>query len=95
METIGTAILGLFSVAVVMGLFYYILGTLTNTTITHGSGKKYTIRSNYDAKEEQDKYWKEISNKVSQIKAELKEKGIEMSDKEIIAMIFEHQNKKK
>lgn len=89
LEGIGTAIVGLLTIAIVMGLFYYVLGALTNTTITQGSGKKIHVKSNYNAKEEEDKYWKEIGKAVAQIKAELKEKGIEMSDQEILKIIFE------
>jgi hypothetical protein len=88
-EGIGKLIGGLLMIGTVMGLFYYVLGTLTNTTITPGAGKKIHIKSNYNAKEEEDKYWKEIAKAVAQIKSELKEKGIEMSDQEILKIIFE------
>jgi hypothetical protein len=93
-EGIGKVIGGLLMVGTVMGLFYYVLGALTNTTITQGSGKKIHIKSNYNAKEEQDKYWKEIAKAVIQIKAELKEKGIEMSEQEILKIILEKKNDK-
>jgi len=88
-EGIGKVIGGLLMVGTVMGLFYYVLGALTNTTITQGSGKKIHIKSNYNAKEEQDKYLKDIAKAVIQIKAELKEKGIEMSEQEILKIILE------
>lgn len=88
-EGIGKVIGGLLMVGTVMGLFYYVLGALTNTTITPGAGKKVTITSNYDPKKEQEKYFNEMSKAVIQIKAELKEKGIEMSEQEIIKIILE------
>ena len=93
-EGIGKVIGGLLMIGTVMGLFYYVLGALTNTTITQGSGKKIHIKSNYNAKEEQDKYLKDIAKAVIQIKAELKEKGIEMSEQEILKIILEKKNDK-
>ncbi len=93
LEIIGKTIGGLLMIGTVMGLFYYVLGALTNTTITQGTGKKIHIKSNYDAKEEQEKYWTEVAKAVIKIKAELKEKGIEMSEQEILKIIMEKNNR--
>lgn len=93
LQGIGTFILGILGLGLIMGLFYFIVGSLTNTTITPGAGKKITITSNNDPRKQQELNIQEIRKAVIQIQAELKEKGIEMSEQEILKRFLENNRK--
>lgn len=98
LEGIGTFVLGILGLGLIMGLFYFIVGSLTNTTITPGAGRKITITSNkkYSTSEERylESYAEEIKKTLPKIQAELKEKGIEMSEREILMKIYEEKKKR-
>ena len=98
LEGIGTFILGILGLALIMGLFYFIVGSLTNTTVTPKAGRKITITSNkkHSTSEERylESYTEEIKRTLPKIQAELKEKGIEISEREILIKIYEEKKKK-